>query len=384
MITPAAKPKRVLHFIESEGVYGAERVILNLSSALSKRKEFEPVVGCIVPNNQSESALYNEAIKMGITALKLPIRNAYAPFDLFKIRKLLKQQHISLVHSHGYKPSVYAAILYLLTGIKAISTCHLWFNPKNGPLKMRVMIRLEKFFYRWFPRIIAVSAPIKDILLAEGIKEKQTAIIKNGVDTPERLLNQDERNTLRESLGIKKDDLCILNSARLSEQKAQWVLIDAANQIKTKIPQVKVLIVGEGPLKGALQTKIDSLALNNEVKLLGFRKDVHELLQIADVFALPSIDEGMPMALLEAAASQRPIVSTSVGDIGKLIQDNSSGLIIPLESPTALADAVFKLHEDSTLGPRLAHNAYKKMESEYSSNAMANQYALIYKELTSL
>jgi predicted regulator of amino acid metabolism with ACT domain len=98
--------QKVLHFIESAGVYGAERVILNLSLEMQKAGNYTPVVGCIVDSVSSESALYDAALAAGVEAIKIPISNARLLTDLPKAASLIAEQHIAIIHSHGYKPSV--------------------------------------------------------------------------------------------------------------------------------------------------------------------------------------------------------------------------------------------------------------------------------------
>lgn len=372
---------RILHFIESEGVYGAERVILNLSTQLNINAAYTPVVGCIVPQIDSPSALYDAARKLGIEAVKIPIANSKLHRHLFSAAKYIKQLGIDLIHSHGYKPSVFGFIIRMLTKIPIIATCHLWFEPSKGPLKMRLMIRLEKFFYRWFPKVIAVSEPIKAILLASNLRADQIDLVRNGVDIPNTSLSPDELTALRSELNLEPTDFCVLNSARLTRQKAQWVLIEAAAILKKQQQSVRFLVVGEGGLAQELTNQIQTLGVSDEVSLLGFRADVNKLLAISDAFVLPSIDEGMPMALLEAAAASKPIVSTLVGDIGKLVCDGATGLVVPLEDPTALANAILRLKQDASLAHQLAAAGHTRMKENYSSEAMCTLYTHIYDQL---
>ena len=391
-INTQAKP-RILHFIESEGVYGAERVILNLSQQLKAGADFTPVVGCIFASASSDNALYDAALQLGLEAVKIPIANARLLGDLPRAARQLQALNIDLIHSHGYKPSVFGFVVRLLTKIPVIATCHLWFQPNKGPLKMRVMIRLEKFFYRWFPKVIAVSEPIKQILLGAGLRPSQVDIVCNGVDTPSSSLNPEQLQQLRRELGLNPGDFCLLNSARLNAQKAQWVLVEAAallrqqqlnqQQVNQQLPSapVRFLIVGQGPLESELRAQIERLDLGDSVKLLGFRRDIPQLLQLCDAFVLPSIDEGMPMSLLEAAAAAKPIISTLVGDIGKLIRHEQTGLCIPLENPQALVDAIERLQTQPQLAQQLAYQAHSDMQRSYSSQAMAARYSDIYSAL---
>lgn len=371
---------KVLHFIESEGVYGAERVILNLSSQMRLAKtNIIPVVGCIVADKNANSPLYDAARAAGIDAVKIPISNKKLWRDIPSAAQQLKALNINLIHSHGYKPSVFGFIIRLLTKIPVMATCHLWFEPSKGPLKMRVMIHLEKFFYRWFPKVIAVSEPIKQILLANDLRPDQVDVVHNGVDIPQPDLIA--VNRIKQDLKIDEGDFVILNSARLTRQKAQWVLVEAAALIKNAGIPIKILIVGEGPLKKELETLISERGLTNHVFLLGFRKDVNHLLQLCDVFALPSIDEGMPMSLLESAAANKPIVSTNVGDIGKLIKHEHTGIVIPLENPDALANSLIQLKKQPDFARKLAASAHELMKQHYSSESMFRHYLAIYKKI---
>lgn len=372
--------QRILHFIESEGVYGAERVILNLSQQLQTDNHYAAVVGCIVNNPASQSDLYDAAQAAGIEAIKIPISNKYVCFHLPKAAKQFENLKINLIHAHGYKPAVYGFIIRLLTGIPILSTCHLWFEPTNAPLKTRIMIWLEQFFYQWYPKIVGVSEPILEVLRKRKLPDKKLALIRNGVDIPSTPTENTLQN-LRAELQLTPDDYCVINCARLTRQKDQASLIEAGRILKEQSFPIKLLILGQGPLKAELKQQIQNSGMEQHVHLLGFREDIPALLAIADVFALPSLDEGMPMSLLEAAASSKPIITTLVGDIGKLIQHNKTGLTIPVGDPASLADAIIQLKNNPALAKLLADNAHAVMVKNYSSHAMYQQYILIYREL---
>jgi len=383
--------RRILHFIESGGVYGAERVILNLSREMQLTPDLHPVVGCIVNSTQEQSDLYDAALVQGIDAIKIPIPNARLPVALPQAARLLREQNIDLIHSHGYKPSVFGFAIRLMTGIPIITTCHLWFEPNKAPFKTRVMVALEKIFYRGFPCVIAVSEPIKQILIDHGIKPNKIQVIKNGVDIPELNLSDSEKSALRAELGLSASTFCVLNAGRLARQKSQRTLIEAAAILKRDInaskedsvtpTDIRMVIIGEGPLEQELRRLVVQHELENWVSLLGFRSDIDRLLAITDVFALPSLDEGMPMALLEAAAAQVAIITTAVGDIPKLITHDVTGLIVPKEDPQALADAIKTLAANKEKRKQLAIAACLSMQKQNSSHAMGQQYHAVYQNL---
>jgi glycosyltransferase involved in cell wall biosynthesis len=377
----AAERKQILHFIESGGLYGAERVILNLSRAMQGRAEFWPVVGCIVSDEEEQSDLYDEATRQGIDAIKIVIPNARLPIALPRAARLLKDKGIQLIHSHGYKPSVYGFAIRAMSGIPVIATCHLWFEMDNGPLKTRLMIWLEKWVYRRYPKVIGVSEDICRTLIDNGVAPSRTLVVENGVDLPERTLTADRKRQLRKQLGVPEDAFCVLNAGRLTRQKGQWTLVEAAGQLSADQNAFHFLIAGEGKLRGLLEQAIVSHGVEKQVALLGFRSDIQQLLEISDALVLPSLDEGMPMVLLEAVAMEVPVVATEVGDIPKLIIDGQSGTTIPKENPGAVADALRKLDREPEFARALAREAYQMLVQKYSSEAMHRRYDAIYRDL---
>ena len=376
----SVKPPKILHFIESGGLYGAERVILNLSREMLRDGALVPVVGCIVSNKTEQNDLYDAAVNEGIEAVKLVIPNSRFLLALPTIARELKQLNVALIHSHGYKPSVYGFLLRILSGIPVIATCHLWFEMNQTALKTRVLIALEKHFYRWFPCVVAVSDDIRRVLISSGVPPSKVEVVENGVSIRAQE-NPGEASILRKSLGVKNDEFCVFSAGRLTRQKAQWTLIEAAALLKERKLPIKVLIAGEGTLKESLLEQIEQLEVQDYVTLLGFRQDIPELLAISDVFALPSLDEGMPMILLESTARGVPAITTAVGDVPKLVIDGESGLIIPKEDPASLAKAIEKMAKDQPLRHRLSENARLKMQARYSSEAMHKKYNRIYQNL---
>lgn len=372
------RKKRILHLLESGGMYGAENVVINLSREMLGGK-YQPVIGCIVQNPLVSCDLYEVAMRHGIEAHKFVVNNRVLPLDLFRFARTLKKLNIDLVHSHGYKASVFSYSVKTFCGFKVMATCHLWFEGSSRPLKTRFMIALEKSFYRQFPVVVSVSEQIRQVLLGAGIDPQKLPVVKNGIVMSDYA--QQDSDTIRQQkseLGLDSACKCILNVGRLTEQKAQHNLIEAARLLREKGYPIKVYIVGNGSLKETLQRQIDNYRLENTVKLLGFRDDIPKLLQLADTFVLPSLDEGMPIALLEAVASRVPVVTTPVGDIPKLIKDSISGLTVPVDDISALVKQIEKILIDEQLSHLLVVEAWNIMSSNYSSSMMSEEYSAIY------
>jgi len=374
----SGRKKTILHFIDSGGVYGAENVILNLSHEMQAAGVYEPIVGCIVPDSSQRNDLFEAAQTRGLRAEKIIIRNGALGWDLPRAARKLSELGVDLIHSHGYKPSVFGHLMKAVSGIPVMATCHLWFKGENRPAKMRFMIWLELLFYRRFSAVVGVSEAIGQVLLQAGVKPEAIRIVQNGVPVPSGGPDPAIRRRLRQELGLAEDDFVVINTGRLTRQKSQRTLVEAAALMCKEEEGVRFLIVGEGDLHEALKRDIDHRNLADMVSLLGFRSDIPDLLTAADIFALPSLDEGMPMSLIEATAAGLPIVSTAVGDIPKLIVDGKSGRLVPLEDAPALAAAIRDLRHNPDRALALSHSALDIMQREYSAAAMYRQYAEVY------
>ncbi|MBK6734744.1 MAG: glycosyltransferase [bacterium] len=371
---------RVLHLLESGGLYGAERVVLNLSTALRAAGRYEPVVGCIVQNPDEPSALFDEARRLGFAAEKVLLRNLRLAVDVPREARRLRALGIGLVHSHGYKATVYGGFLRALWPVPMTATCHLWFIEPGSPLKMRLMVGLEMRFYRRFRTVTAVSGEIRQVLVKAGVREDRVRVIPNGIPLDPPLLPAAERERLRASLGVGPEGFLVLNAGRLTAQKDQATLLRAVGGLPATGRPVTCLVAGEGELRESLQSQIVAGGWGDRVRLLGFRDDVPALLQAADAFALPSLDEGMPMILLETAATGTPIVATPVGDIPTLVRDGATGLVVPRGDPAALPAALLRLRDEPGLGARLGAAARDEVRREHSSETMAARYAEVYSQ----
>ncbi|MBK8165345.1 MAG: glycosyltransferase [bacterium] len=369
-----------MHLLESGGLYGAERVVLNLSAAMRTAAEFEPVVGCIVQRADEPSALYDEARRLSFAAEKVLLRNLRLAVDVPREAGRLRGLGIGLIHSHGYKATVYGSFLRRLWPVPITATCHLWFMGPHAPAKMKAMVALEMRLYRRFRTVVAVSDEIRQVLVRSGVDDRRVRVIPNGIPLDPPILAADERTRLRAALGAGPDVFLVLNAGRLTAQKDQATLLRAVGGLPPDGKPVRCVVAGEGDLHGPLQALIDAEGWGACALLLGFRDDVPALLQAADAFALPSLDEGMPMILLETAAAGTPIVATPVGDVPTLIRDGVTGLIIPRRDRAALAAALLRLRDEPGLAGRLAAAARDEVRREHSRETMAARYAEVYRQ----
>ena len=372
--------RRVLHLLESGGLYGAEHVVLNLSDQMKLAGEFEPVIGCIVQRQDEEVALYDEARRRGLAAERLTLNNLLLARDAPRVAMWLRAQNIDLVHSHGYKATVFGDLVRRLARIPITATCHLWYIEPGAPLKMKAMVGMEMRIYRQFRTVAAVSEAIRGVLLSAGVAADRVPVIPNGIPIEHTPLPPAERRTLRAELGAADGDFLVFNAGRLSAQKDQATLLRAVGSLNQSDRPVRCVVAGDGELRAQLGAIIAQNGWQGTTRLIGFRDDIPALLQAADVFVLSSLDEGMPMILLETAAAGTPIVATPVGDVPKLVRDGETGLVVPKGDADALALALCRLRDDQALAAALGQAARSRVRLEFSSAAMYDRYREVYRQ----
>jgi len=367
----------VLHLIQSAGLYGAENVILTLARLQNKSAKATPIIGCIVDDINEPSDLYDAAVGEGLTAIKLVMPIKLAPFLFNSTVAQCRQLAIHMIHCHGYKPSVFGFVIAKRIGIPIVATCHNWIIPNNAPFKMRLMIRIEKYLYRFFNRVIAVSEPVFITLKDSNIPASNLALIFNGISFEEF------KGSLvtRESLDLNEDHFVIINTARLTAVKNQAWLITIVAALVNEYSNIRLLLVGEGEDRKSLKNLTQELGIEEKVKFLGFQSQVRALLALSDCFCLSSNDEGLPMSLLEATASKTAVISTNVGSVSAVIEDGVSGFLIEPGDSEKFILCLRQYLENPLLRQEFSNSAYQQVRDKFSDEKMHDQYQTIYDEV---
>jgi glycosyltransferase involved in cell wall biosynthesis len=220
--------------------------------------------------------------------------------------------------------------------------------------------------------LVAVSEETRRQAMEEGVRPERVRVIINGV--PLAPVSQSAARAARAELLPGMDGFLILNAARLVPEKGHRVLLQAAARVLRDFPNALFAIAGDGPLRADLTELAAELGIPHQVKLLGSRTDIPELLAASDLFVLSSLTEGLPMALLEAMAAGRAVVSTDVGGIRAALDDGRCGLLVPPDDASWLADALLRLLRDQRLRKRLAGCASEKARTDFSLEQMGIRY----------
>lgn len=232
--------------------------------------------------------------------------------------------------------------------------------------------------------MVAVSEDIRRFLVKRvGVNERLITTIYNGIEPREYRSDHRAREVIRRELGLTEGRPVLGTVGNLYPVKGHVYLVRAMAAVAAKRPDAVCLILGRGQLLEQLRHTATELGIDHHVMFLGFREDVPALLRAMDIFVLPSLSEGLSLALLEAMAAGKAVVATNVGGNPEVVLDRQTGLLVPSEDAPALADAILLLLRDPALAERLGESGRIRVDKEFSVTAMAQRYDALYGELLS-
>ena len=370
---------RILHVIDSGGLYGAERVLLTLGSEC-RRLGHEVFVGTIVSPEDDGDPLGEAVAREGLGHIQFRMRDGVNFRGLREIFAFAREHRIDVIHSHGYKANILLAMApRRLRPCGMVCTLHGW-TSKSAFQKIALYESLEKALVHRFDYVVTVS---DSILRKVGPRVQNGKGIKIANGIPVSLLPASEtRRAWRESMGTERDPVSILAIGRLSHEKGFDILIAAAELMREQGVHVSLRIAGDGPRRNELASLIDAAGLNRQVVLTGYVTDPRPLYLAADIFVLSSRTEGLPLVLLEAMSLGTPVIATPVGDVPEVLGGEECGhLLTAIDAPT-LAKAVCEFMKARTpWSERVVWNARRRVEQEYSAAAMAEKYLQMYSAL---
>ena len=372
-MTGSLRRLRVLAVLDSPTDQGgAERFALGLVSHLP-RDRFEPwVCSTRFATPEASEALADA----GVTHISLRRKGKLDVHRLSGLAMLLKMGRFDVVHAHMFGSNVWGTVLGKLCSIPVIIAHeHNW--SYTGELGRRMIDR--HVIARYATRFVAVSESNRTRMIElEGIPADKVLVLPTAY-IPHRVTSPTD---IRAELGLAPDARVIGVAATLRVEKALEVMITAVGDVVEQFPDAHLVIAGDGPRRGALETQAAEMGLTGHVHFLGERRDVTPILQTVDVGALSSDWEGMPLFVLECMTTGTPVVATNVGGLPELVEDDRTGLLVPPRDPAALARAIIALLADPERGQRLAGAAAERMHS-YTIDAVAERFAALYEQLVS-
>lgn len=356
---------RVLHLIGSDGLFGAEHVLLNLLPGL-KALGLSVTLGCLSPQETPGGDIGKKLKKRGVPVIFIEERRKVSLGGLISIYRAVKSTRATLVHAHGYKATILGGLIAMVARLPIFLTYH---GEAAYAPELSTYLSLENYFLRRATRVISVSDRIRAELIKRGVHHKNLSVIHNGIEDP---LNQESgtsRNCRRTDLSPHL--VCI---GRLVKIKRYDLVIEALTALRHDFPKIGLSIAGNGPMSISLRQKVAEVGLGSSVRFLGYVEDKPKLYQSADIFVLPSESEGSPMTLIEAMAFSLPIVTTSVGAIPEMITNGTEALLIPPNNLPSLVESLRYLISSPQVGTSLGRAARDAFKERFNSGLMAKSY----------
>jgi glycosyltransferase involved in cell wall biosynthesis len=371
----------LLYVITKLELGGAQKQLLSLISHLDKSKYriflFTAHQGLLIQNVSliNDLTLYRSKYLEGQIS---PIKDIIALIEIFRF---IKKNKIEIVHTHSSKAGILGRIAAKLAGKKfIIHTVHGWSFNDSQPFFMRnIFICLERLAAQFTKRLIVVSSYDKGKGLENGIgKESNYTIIRYGINKDEFLLKD---RSIKEELGIKDSDLVVGMVSCLKPQKSPQDFVRLAFQINQVLPQMKFILIGDGVLRYRVEKLVRRYNLQKNLILTGWRRDIPRILSAIDIFVLTSLWEGLPISVLEAMASAKPVVATHTGGIEEVIIEGKTGFLIPVRDVKKMSDRLIMLLKDGNLRKELGQNARDFLDGSYHLENMVNANQDLYENL---
>jgi glycosyltransferase involved in cell wall biosynthesis len=299
--------------------------------------------------------------------------------QFFHLWKFFRSHPTDILHFNLPAPydCRFAIIAARLAGVPTIvTTNHLpTLSPTSFTWKGQLILRLAQ-------RCVDLTIVESDVNRQAALRHykldpARTVSVYHGIDV-KRFDRPFDREAVREELGLSFGHVIIGTVGRLTPQKAHHIFLKAAAIIKKSMDRAKFIIVGDGELRQELERQARQLGLTEDVLFTGHRHDVPELLSVFDVFALSSLYEGLPLAILEAMAMAKPIVATRVDGVPEAVVDGETGILVPPSDPTALAEAILSLLQNPSSAQAMGQAGRRRVEAMFRQDVMVVQTEQLY------
>ena len=390
--------KPVLYIMDTLGLSGRTKGIIDLALNLDPAR-YRPIFCSL---GEESSALADRLTEASIPIEVLPFPAGMSPAGVRQLVGLIRRHHIEVVHPVNPRPLLHAGLAARLTGIRAVGSLSAFacqvpdreysflpFELVNRGRRQAVRNQLACSLMNY---VVAVSEELGERfcrftssafgpaagLTYRALKRRMRAI-SYGIDLgPYRAVGAEEIAELRARLGAGRDTILVGSVGRLVEQKDYPTQLRAFAIAARAEPRLRMVLAGDGPLRGEIEAQLAELGMTDRVVLLGHWTRVPALLRSLDVFVLASKFEPYGVALLEAKCANLAIVATAVNEVPKILANGVTGLVVPAESPEPMAEAFLRVARDAAFRRTLAEHAFAEAEKKHSIHAVAGAYQALY------
>lgn len=364
----------ILYLIDTlETVGGTERHLFELVKRL-KNTAYQPFV-CSLGREGIFSRQFGDE---GIDIENLAIKRVYGLNGLrafFCLKDKIRKNEIRIIHAFHFGAQLLATALAKASKtplVLSVRDLGFWKKAHHEFITRQIDGLADK--------VLVNSQAIKKDLMSKGLAEDKISVIYNGVDF-EKFQKNYNAAAYRQELGITQQRHVIAYIGWLRPEKGVNYFIESARKVLSSCSEPQFLVIGDGPLRKALEDQAKDLGIKDKVSFLGDRKDIPQLLSLVDVCVLPSLTEGFSNTVLEAMAASVPVVASRVGGNPEAVKDGETGLLVPLGDADALAAAIARLLEDEPLRKMMGQKAQQRARAEFDIAQTVRQYEQLYDEV---
>jgi glycosyltransferase involved in cell wall biosynthesis len=369
------KTVRVLQFISPAGFYGAEMWILALAKSLDPSQVYCSLA-VTEESVEQDLTLFDRYLKLKLGAHRIRMNGRFDFRSIAKLWALMKDGQFDILHTHGYKSDLLGLVSARMAGVKTVATPHGFDNARD--IKLRAFIRLGCMALRHFDRVVPLSEELMADMQRIKVPAYKTRLIRNGVDLQE-VLSENRRVT--EPVFISNGEKRIGYVGQVAYRKNLGAMIDAFDLFYHDHKNIRLLIIGEGRMRDALQSKAKMLASADRIEFLGYRSDRLRFVKELDLFCMTSSLEGIPRCMMEAMAMGVPVAAFDIPGVDKLIMHEKTGLLAPYGDIAALKKCWERILFNDEFAKKLAENGKKHIQDNFSAKRMADEYTALYQEM---
>lgn len=311
----------------------------------------------------------------GVRTYIIPTRGMVDWRWVLRVMELLQQEQVDLIHAHEFDANVQGTFAAMMSGLPLVATVHgkNYFWEKSR----------RRLAYRWISRratMVAVSENLKQFIVEKvGVAPGRVKVLYNGVDVLPHCDRADV-DACRKELDLPENDRIVGVVGNLYPVKGHQYLIDSIPAVLEQCPNTSFVFAGRGQLETELKEQVHRLGVDARVRFLGLRQDIPRILALLDVFVLPSLSEGLSMAILEAMIAGKPVVATQVGGNPELVLNGETGFLVPPRNGQALAQSLVSLLTNRAQATQFAEMGKRRAEGQFSLQTMVSAYQTLYDE----
>ncbi len=360
----------VLQLIPTLDRSGAEKQMVLLAKGLP-RDRFRVEVAALTRLGPLGKELEDAGIPVTLIGKRLKVD----PFALGRLVRLMKSRKFDVVQTWIFAANVYGRVAAHRAGVPVVVTAEMAVDLWKGKAQLAVDRRLAA----WTDRVVGNSKAVVDFYRKAGVPDDRLAMIHSGIADDEPPVV--DPSAVRAEFGFPAGSSLAIFIGRLAPQKGVDDLLSALDLLQHTEPDLRTLIVGDGPLSEQLRTKAHAFMLDDTVKFLGHRDDVPRLLAASDLLVLPSLYEGLPNVVLEAMRFRKPVVATSAPGTTEVVDDGATGRLVPMRDFVALARGIRELIRDPEKARRMGEAGRARVEAEFRATTMVERFAKLYEEI---